>query len=84
MLKSYQWNGTWTLQLFSVRETKWLSVFTEYFPQEIRLTLHNLKKLWKAERSAAILCKRHSNAINEMEFGLLKFWKLKWSSEKSK
>ena len=71
MLKSYQWNGTWTLQLFSVRETKWLSVFTEYFPQEIRLTLHNLKKLWKAERSAAILCKRHSNAINEME---LDFW----------
>ena len=44
MLRSYQWNETWTLELFSVRETKWLSVFTEYFPQVWR----NFEKLKEA------------------------------------
>ena len=47
-------------------------------PQEIKLTLFNLRKFLKSEKSVIESFKRHWNLINDEEFGSFKFSKLKY------
>ena len=47
-------------------------------PQEIKLTLFNLKTFQKSEKSVTESFRRHWNIMNDKEFGSFKFSKLKY------
>ena len=53
-------------------------VLQNWFPQEIRSPLFNLKKSYKTEKCTTESCGRHRNLLNDKEFRSLKSLKLKY------
>ena len=52
-------------------------VLQNWFPQEIRSPLFNLRKFRKAEKNTAESCRSYRNLMNNKEFGSFKLLKLK-------
>ena len=54
------------------------AVLQNWFPQEIKIPLFNLRKFEKTEKSTAESCRMHRNLLDDKEFGSLKFSKFKY------